>query len=464
MIERAHLCHSLPPLAAYSCDFPEPRVVPEALGDWLHTGLCLWRIAQMEERERPSGFASAAEVLRTISKSSPNEAPRGPGGDAADRPSTLAVLAALLSRAAGEDTTPATETPVTETPVNETPATWSSDLARMVHEGAEYLEGQGAFHLAYSLLSGFRRAVVSLSRWDVGRILALQGRIARQLGALDTADDNYRVAQRISREVREPDLYVRAMLGRGVIAATRGNYPKARVHFRRSLRAAQRSGLIEHESAAHNALLMAAIAAKDLDSALTHGWAALAYSSKLPDRHAEVLVNLAEVALLAGHPESALAACVEALGLTRIDRVLLAGYGTGANAAARLRRRAVLDRIAADSLKVIQRSGQQLDKAYTLVELAEAYATVAGWDEARTFLIRAREIAEPAGFFEILHRADIVAAQVAAPQSPARRNDLVAPSDVPAGAVTRDSSRYDSTYSLSPASRRVIRSLAELRS
>ncbi len=445
------VCENLPPLVAFGYDFPEPDSDPEdaTVQGWLLAAMCFSRIAQMEETERPAGFGSAAEMLATTAATD-SMALGANGHSLAAAPARQSMsLAGLLSSAAS---------------AYDSSSEWAPHLTRTVHGGAEYLECKGAFHLAYSLLAAFRAAIVPLSMREVGYTIALQGRLARQLGAMQTADDHYRLSERMGRRVREPDLYVRALIGRGVLAATRGNYPEARTLFHRGLQAARRAGLVEHEAAAHSSLLKAAVAARDLDSALTHGWCAFTCCAQLPDRRAEILINLAEVALLAGHPESALPACVEALTLTTVDRVLLAGYGTGAIAASRLRRRDVLDMMASESLSIIQRSRQQLDKAYTLLELAEAYAALAAPEEAGDFLARALRIAEPAGLFEILHRADIVAQTLAGLRSRANAGATVRP-DAPVMTHTAShESRDSSDISLSRASRHVIQSLAELRS
>jgi tetratricopeptide (TPR) repeat protein len=337
---------------------------------------------------------------------------------------------------------------------------WTTQAVRTVREGAEFLEREGAFYLAYSLLTGFR-AAAHLSAGDLGRTLALQGRIARQLGAMETAIDHYLLAERIGSRIQEPDLYVRALLGRGVVISARGNYPAARAVFRRALRLAVRSGLVEHEVAAHNALLMTAVAAKDLNSAFTHGWSAFLLSAAQPERRAEILVNLAEVALLAGHPDSALAACMEALAHAAIDRVLLAAYGSAATAASRLARPDLLDHFAIESRNVMSRSAQELDKAFTLMEFAEAYAHLRLDTQAHEYIVRARTIAEPAGYFEIVHRADVVDQLIKANNG--ARSDTGADVNARAGdPLAHDVAPPETAATLSRASRRVIQSLAGL--
>ena len=441
MAKPAGLCYPLPPLAAYAADFPERErgQSDEDILAWLHAGSIIWRIGQMDEADRASAFASGAVWLASGTATS------GAGGDhgAAQHALTTEPLRGVFARADGRNTS------------------WSADFARAVQDGAQLLEQRGAFRLAYSLLAG-SRAVGSLSATDSGRMVLLQGRLARQFGAMESAEDHYLFAEQVGRRVREPDLRIRATLGRGVVAAMRGNYPEARTHFRRGLRAATRWGLTEHVAAGHNALLMAAVSAQDLDGALTHGWYAFTYSAMLPDRQAEILINLGEVALLAGHPHATLAACETALTLTTIDRVQLSGFGTGARAASRLGQRETLDGMASQTLAVIQGSRQEFDKACTLLELAEAYAGLGAVDEAAQYVERSMCIAEPRGYFELLHRAEQLARRLAGNKP--RGDDPGIAGSHRADPGTHEPTAAATDVVLSRSSRRVIESLAELRS
>ena len=452
-------CAALPPLAALAADFPEANVSDDdpVLGGWLSVGLCFWRIAQIDESERAHSFHTAALVLEDAHIGGPVEPRASSIGIDSSAAGSLATVIALFAepRETGD--------------VRE----WASRLRRAVQDGAEHLERTGAFHLAYSLLTSFRAAVASLGTNDLGRVIVQQARIARQLGAIQTAEDHYRLAEQLSRRTREPDLRIRAVIGRGVMAATRGNYPAARKLFEQALRAARAAELADHENAAHNALLMAAVAAKDVDSALLHGWHLFRHAPNVPERKAEVLVNLAEVALLAGYGESALAASMMALDLTKVDRVLLAAFGTAAAAGARLGRRDQVDRLAIAALIIVGRSRQDFDRAYALLEFAEAYATLGLTEKARQFLAQAQEIAVPRQFYEIVHRAETLDGRLIAPD---REQVMTVPAPLPSavGALphSQDSwrngaeghtDRNGSELTLSVGAHRVLEALAGLR-
>jgi hypothetical protein len=93
-------------------------------------------------------------------------------------------------------------------------------------------EQAGAFVLAFSTLAALRRALSPvLDRRTEGLVLAQQGRVARQLGALSAAAELYAGSVRAARAARAPDVTARALIGSGVLASMRGNYPEARAHF-----------------------------------------------------------------------------------------------------------------------------------------------------------------------------------------------------------------------------------------
>ena len=450
MANSSATCMALPPLAAFGHDFPEVEAPAgaDALREWLGVALCLWRIAQADASDQPTRFRDAAQLLEALTLA-----------DVPDAASTNAPAAATAGAAPRADAIAAVARVLAAAPDESLPDEWGSRLARPIQEGAAYLEMNGAFRLAYSLLTGFRDAVRHLSAGDVGRVVAQQGRIARQLGATQTAEDHYRFAERLARRTRDPDLQARAVLGRGVIAATRGNYPDARKLFHRGLQVARTFDLPEHEMAAHNALLMAAVAARDIDTALEHGWFIFRHSPELPERQAETLVNLGEIALLAEDHAAALAACMKALNLTTVDRVLLAGYGTAAVAASHLGHRRLLGELTGSALEIVRRSSQHFDRAYTLLELAEAHTAVNDPDRAAALLVQSREIATAFSYFEILHRAESLAA---------RRADAM-PSRMPTPQRDSQWSRdhaasHDAVSVVSAGSRRILQSLVELQS
>lgn len=441
-MDSSRISQTLPPLAAYGKDLAATETVEIDPGHerWLHVALYLWRIGTLASAERQPLFAAAAETLSRTTEPRPDDA-----SSDADRG---------LERTPDDELSEAFAGAGHGTAI---PAEWSHRLVKVVEAGADYLEKTGALRLAYSLLTALRAAVERMPLPDLGRVVSHQGRIARRLGALQTADDHYAIAERLGRKANEPDIRVRAMIGRGAVAGMRGNYPKARLVFNQALRAARASHLTAVEALAHQGLLTAAVAAKDADCALVHGWEAFNQSADSPDRQAELAIALAEVALLAEHPDAAFSACMHAINLTTLDHVRLAAYGSAALAAARLGRRDLLDAVAADARIVAQRSQQLFDKAYTMLELAEAYKRIDADAEARSLLTDALTLATAGEFYELLHRAEQLSVALAA--RPRR-----APSvhEAPIGVDRAASAATGAGARLSPASRSVIRSLVAL--
>lgn len=290
-------------------------------------------------------------------------------------------------------------------------------------------EQAGAFLLAFSTLAAARRALAPvLDARSRGLLLAQQGRVARQLGALAHAARLYRAAARAGRHADAPDVAARALLGAGALASNRGNYPESRTLYRRALRAATRAESAFLVRASHHGLLYAAFAAHDLDAALTHGWAAL---RRLPNdataERAETLINLGEVGLQAGEHRAALGACLSAVELTDVPRLRLPALGTAARAAAALKEYNLLDFLAREVERAVVRSGQHFENARALVEFAEAFDGVRN-GTALQYAARARDLAASGAFHEITARADGVLSGAAVPKQqipPAQSCDVV---------------------------------------
>jgi tetratricopeptide (TPR) repeat protein len=270
-------------------------------------------------------------------------------------------------------------------------------------------ERTGAFLLAVTTLRLVREALApALDARSEGLVLTQQGRAARQLGAIEAARELYGAAVRVARRGDAPEVTARAQLGLGVVANMRGNYPEARTRFRRAVSAARRAGSTELRRAAHQGLFCAAIAARDADTALAHGWAAVRQTSAAaPHDRAESLANLAAAARLAGAPRAALGACLAALELTDLARIRLPVLGTAVRAAAELGEQRLVAFLLQDVERTIARSGQPFENAHTLVEIAE---TLHGDDDPQAvdYARRGLAIAEAGAFHELRLRAEHV--------------------------------------------------------
>ncbi|HJR64377.1 MAG TPA: tetratricopeptide repeat protein [Gemmatimonadaceae bacterium] len=290
----------------------------------------------------------------------------------------------------------------------------AEQLAAFVMTRAAAMENVGAFRLAYATLLSLHRALPGLAEPARGLVIAQQGRVARQFGDVRLAREHYEEALRVGRRTGTPDVIVRALLGLGVLANMRGNYPEARRLFRAVLRRASAPSLASHAAAAHHGLMLGALAASDLARALDHGWAAFQDTGKDPDRHADMAINLGEICLRLGEYRAALNSYLVALAGTSLARLRLAALGGAVLAATRAREPGTLARLAREAEAEIARAQQPFESAHTLVELAEAFELAGATERAASYRDRAAETAERGGFYEVIHRADSMAARLAA--------------------------------------------------
>lgn len=297
--------------------------------------------------------------------------------------------------------------------VTRTPGAGDGEALRIAVSALQVVVAQqeqaGVFLLAFGTLATLRTALAPvLDARSEGLFLAQQGRVARQLGAMTTAAELYAAAVRAGRTARAPDVAARALIGGGVLASMRGNYPEARDLFRRGLAAAERAGAEDHVRASHQGLLMAALAAQDVETALAHGWAAFRETPPdATDTRAEMLATLGDVSRQSGEYRAALGACLSALEMTDTVRVRLPALGTAALSAACLGEHRLFTFIASDAERTIARSGQPFENARTLVEIAEA-AMVLGLAETESFADRAELLAVAGCFHEVVARVEVV--------------------------------------------------------
>src|SRR5690348_14001129 len=96
---------------------------------------------------------------------------------------------------------------------------------------ANEMEDGACFRMAHSILSTLLIVVPESENLLRGRILAQQGRLARQIGEQWAANRYYEEVERIGQEHRLPELTARAWVGFGILAQFRGDFPEARRRF-----------------------------------------------------------------------------------------------------------------------------------------------------------------------------------------------------------------------------------------
>lgn len=270
---------------------------------------------------------------------------------------------------------------------------------------AEEQELAGAFGLAYATLSGLMRAFGSRAALRAqGSVLAQTGRAVRQMGLTELAQEYYEEAMSVGYECDALDVVARALLGIGVLALTRGNYPKAHEQFERALVNAEHATDPEMIRSSHHGLMNCSIASGDLDSALVHGWNVLRLCIA-PESRAEALLNMAEICRLTGEHDAAIRVYSVAMEWTSQPRVRVYAVSGALLSAVKLKRGKDATRLVAELEEHLRTMPDMYACATLGLELAEALHELGDIPAARRRLDAARTLAEEQSFHEVVHRA-----------------------------------------------------------
>lgn len=367
------------PLEAYRADLSRhPNRTDFGRSDtvWLLVAHCLHRLSRAQGDARRSIAENCAtaigDLATTVSPDTPEEAVM------------LAELARLRASLPGIDM-----------------ARGAADVISAARILADQMGDAGALWLAFSTLGHARLAAASAPHRELGLAMADQAWVSRSLGDLDSADELYDGVADTGSRHGKPELKARALLGKGVTARVRGNYPAARRHLSEGLAIAERAGLSDLAAVGHQGLLIAAATAGDHQTALVHGWAAYELAAQSSDRQAEILINLAQVSLLAGQARAARSGFLASMSRTEEQRFRLPCLGGAAVASAMLEdctTLTTLAKVAEDSLSL---TGLPFESASVLKSLYDAYRISGDGVRAEEYRLRARALARKNGFFEI---------------------------------------------------------------
>ena len=271
---------------------------------------------------------------------------------------------------------------------------------------AEEQELAGAFELAHATLHGVLRAFGNRATPRAqGNVMAQLGRAVRQLGAHDLAHGYYDEAIMVGYECEALDVVARALLGLGVMALTRGNYPKARELFERALVNADRANDPELIRSAHHGLFNCALASGDLDSALVHGWNVLRLCIA-PDSRAEALVNMAEVCRLTGEHDAALRVYSVAMEWTSQPRVRAHALGGALQSAVACHRSTDVRRYLKELDELMPSVPDPYTRAVVAVERSNAMIFLGDAGSATVQLEEALSLATAHSYHELVHRVE----------------------------------------------------------
>jgi hypothetical protein len=271
---------------------------------------------------------------------------------------------------------------------------------------AERMEAAGAVALAFATLGYARRAWERTDPASCGMAIFRQARICRTVGATRAAENYYSFLASYATRHRLPELRGRALVGHGLLRTLEGNPAAGRRWFIKARRVSANHPVAS--AVAYHGEMHAALALGDYSGALIAGWRALS-SAVLPTHdEAGVLVNLASLALRAGHPTAALATARRAIRQCKHSRVRLIAYAKAAAAAADLGQPALVARYAAQLTGEAARVNVPFEELEARSELAEALAVVGERTKAHRLARRTRQDAAEHKFTAIVERCDHV--------------------------------------------------------
>lgn len=266
----------------------------------------------------------------------------------------------------------------------------------------------GALNLAETMLTALLQARENLGASETGLVVARLARVTSKLGLLDEAADLYRWVGRLGREKKSPELKVRAWIGLGAISQMKGNYPEMERLSMRACAMAEKSGLDSLARYAHNGLMIAHGAQHRFDRALVHGWAAVRACKEDTVAEGEVLQNMGQLLLEAGHTHVARATFALVLSRRLPVRIILPALGGLALASAATGRQPQLAWAAAQVLRLSEMPVPRYPLASALLECALALFGAGEVELAKELRDSAVRIARIHGFHEITVRADSV--------------------------------------------------------
>lgn len=282
-------------------------------------------------------------------------------------------------------------------------------IAERLRVHAEAMEQQGCFELALTTVAAVCRLTARTDPSAHTLATLHLGRIARQMNALDAAEDAYSSAIARALHLRQPPIAARGHVGLALIADMRGNLPAAAEHYREALRLA-----VPREGAylqALQGLMSLAVSRNDLGEALVLGWTIYDASVDGSDTRLAALSELSLVALKAGFPAQARAGFKLVLDASAPARLRVGALSGDVRAAAWLD-----DAVAVQRLSLVIRREAALSNAshettMALVHLAEAQYRIGDKASAFETLEGARELATSFAFNEYLFAAEALERQ-----------------------------------------------------
>lgn len=267
----------------------------------------------------------------------------------------------------------------------------------------EQPEAAGYTHLA---LAGYTALGRLLPADDVrqGYVLAQSARALRTLGDVEAATARYHLSERLGAAHRDRWLRVRSAIGLGSTYHYLGNHPAARAVFRRVL--AQGAPDARFTAAAHQGMVLSAMAAKQWDEALHHGWHLLQARRTGAILHADALNLMAGLCRRIGRYLAATRAAEGALRTAvRPDQAITA-LEVLVDVASATRDSALGERYGSVLRRQVSGGAGPYEDARALLALAEFGHTVGQRQVARADLGEARRICRAHRYYELEFQCD----------------------------------------------------------
>ena len=277
---------------------------------------------------------------------------------------------------------------------------------------AETVEQHGQLNLSANMLEAIQ--LVATGPIDTGRVIADRARNARKRGDASVATAQYIELLRIGKRHDSPELVAAAYIGLSALAQVRGNLAEMTSLALRAARIADTHGLRRIAATAYGALGIQAAGRSDFDTAVIHLWKSYRLSVGDDAARAELLTNLGQVFLMAGHAKEAHVASAVVLGRKPSRRIALPALGAFAMAAATLGNDDEVHWAAAQVRRLAKSRGHAREIAGALAECAAALRMIGEESQAGVLHRRAEALAEKHGFFDLTF-AESLAVRPAAP-------------------------------------------------
>lgn len=276
------------------------------------------------------------------------------------------------------------------------PAESAIDVIRLLAQRAEH---GGMLSTAQSLLeSAYRMSATAL---EVGRVLNDRARNSRKSGRLDLCQGQNAAVLRHANAIDSDELRARARMDLAALAQTRGNLVAMKRLTLAGIRAAEQAQMTRLAATGYIGLGIHAARHRDFDAAVTWLWKGFHRSAGSDESAQEVLVNLGQVLLDAGHPAEAVVAAKLSLLRTNAMHLKLPALGCMAIASAHLGDRIGV-RQACTEVRRLARSGHQpRDVASALIDCSLALDLLGADAPSGDMYDRAIAIANTHGFHDL---------------------------------------------------------------